>query len=154
MMLEAIIPDTHPLSLVCQRRGKPEADACRDWLLNCTRAGLRVHVPEVADYELRRELLRARKAAAVARLDRFCSSVPGRYLPITTAAMRRAAELWAEARQTGVPTADAQALDGDIILAGQAFTLGRPAGSLIVATSNVRHRARYVPADLWQNITP
>jgi hypothetical protein len=117
-MLEAIILDTHPLSLVCQRRGKAEADACREWLLQCISAGLRIHVPEVADYELRRELLRAGKSAAVVRLDRFSASVPGRYLPITTPAMRRAAELWAEARQGGVPTADTQALDGGCPLGG------------------------------------
>jgi hypothetical protein len=153
-MLAAVILDTHPLSLVCQRRGKPDADACRQWLTNCMRAGLRFYVPEVADYEVRRELIRAGKTAAVARLDRFGASVPGRYVAITTVAMRRAAELWAEARRAGAPTADPQALDGDVILAGQSLTMPVLASELMVATGNVRHPARYVPADLWQNITP
>jgi predicted nucleic acid-binding protein len=153
-MLEAVILDTHPLSLACQRRGKEDADACRDWLLNCTRAGVRIYVPEVADYEVRRELLRARKRASIARLDHFATAVPDRYLPITTQSMRRAAELWAEARQAGTPGADAQALDGDVILAGQALTMGLPVTNLVVATSNVRHLARYLPADHWQNVTP
>jgi hypothetical protein len=153
-MLEAVVLDSHPLSLLCQRRGKLEADACRDWLLDCTRAGLRIYVPEVADYEVRRELLRARTATAVGRLDHFSSSVPGRYMPITTQAMRRAAELWAESRQRGAPTADPQALDGDVILAGQALAIGMPVSSLVVATSNVGHLARYLPADVWRGITP
>jgi predicted nucleic acid-binding protein len=111
-------------------------------------------VPEVADYEVRRELLRARKGTAVARLDHFNSLVPGRYLPLTTQAMRRAAEVWAESRQRGVPTADPQALDGDVILAGQALTVGLPVSGLIAATSNVRHLARYLPAETWRGITP
>jgi predicted nucleic acid-binding protein len=153
-MLQAIILDSYPLSLVCQRRGKPEADGCRQWLTDCTRAGLRIHVPEIADYEVRRELIRAGKTAALTRLDRFGGSVPGRYIAITTAAMRRAAELWAESRKAGAPTADPQALDGDVILAAQALTMGVIAGDLIVATSNVRHIRRYVSADSWQNIRP
>jgi hypothetical protein len=153
-MLQAIILDSHPLSLICQRRGKPDADACRQWLADCMQSGVRVHVPEVADYEVRRELIRAGKTAAVARLDRFSAIVPGRYIAITTVAMRLAAELWAQSRQAGVPTADPQALDGDVILAAQALTMSIPPTNLIVATSNVRHLARYVPADIWQKILP
>jgi predicted nucleic acid-binding protein len=153
-MLEAVILDAHPLALVCQRSGKPEADACRQWLVECTRAGLRVFVPEIADYEVRRELVRAGKTMSVARLDRFNAAVPGRYLPITTIAMRRAAEMWAQSRQTGVPTADPQALDGDVILAAQALTMSVPGSNVVVATANVRHIARYLAADLWRNIAP
>ena len=52
-----------------------------------------------ADYEVRRELLRARKAEGLARLDALEEALE--YLPLTSAAMRRAAELWAEARQQG-----------------------------------------------------
>jgi hypothetical protein len=32
--------------------------------------------------------------------------------------------------------------------------MGLPASDLIVATSNVRHVARYAPADVWQQIVP
>jgi hypothetical protein len=32
--------------------------------------------------------------------------------------------------------------------------MGLPASDLIVATSNVRHLARYVRADVWQKIVP
>jgi hypothetical protein len=55
-----------------------------------------VIVPEIADYEVRRELLRAKKERGLARLDALASRL--KYLPITTAAMRQAAVFWAEAR--------------------------------------------------------
>ena len=57
--------------------------------------------------------------------------------------MRRAAELWSQARNTGQPTAPAPALDGDVILAAQAATFG--SGTLI-ATENARHVGRYTAA--------
>jgi hypothetical protein len=65
--------------------------------------------------------------------------------------MRWAAELWAQARQGGYPTAPDPALDGDVILAAQALSLGVP---VVVATANVAHLSRFVPADVWQNIAP
>jgi predicted nucleic acid-binding protein len=115
-------------------------------------AGVTVVVPEIADYELRREILRTRNRSAIARLDAFNGAEPGRYLPITTTAMRLAADLWAQARSAGTPTADRHALDGDVILAAQAITLAVP--GLIVATTNPAHLSRFVTAALWQNITP
>ena len=124
------------------------ATACGQWLRDAATAGATVVVPEIADYEVRRELIRARRTAGIARLDALISQVE--YLVITTAAMRRAAEIWASARQGGRPTAADAALDGDVILAGQAITLNRT--GLIIATTNVRHLSRFVPAALWTEI--
>lgn len=56
-------------------------------------------LPEIADYEVRRELLRANKIKGVARLDKLAKLIE--YLPITTAAMRQAALFWSQARQQG-----------------------------------------------------
>ena len=153
-MPDLVILDAGPLGMVAHPKADAENRKAAKWLKALLTAGTQVIIPEIADYEVRRELLRARKGAAAARLDQFNSSVPGRYLPLTTPAMRRAAELWAESRQQGAPTADPQALDGDVILAGQALTMGLPVSSLIVATSNVRHLARYLPAETWRGITP
>jgi hypothetical protein len=66
-------------------------------------------MPEIADYEVRRELLRANKARGLARLDALAGLLE--YLPLTMAAMRQAAGFWAQARQQGRPTADDKALD-------------------------------------------
>lgn len=71
-------------------------------------------------------------------------------MPITTTAMRQAAVFWAQARQQARPTAPDLALDADVILAGQAVTLRET--NIVVATTNVGHLSRFVPADLWRNI--
>ena len=72
------------------------------------------------------------------------------YLPISTDDMRLAADLWAQARNQGRPTADYQALDGDVILAAQAVRRDR--GDTVVATSNVGHLDQFVVARTWQEI--
>lgn len=115
---------------------------------NATAGGATVIVPEIADYEVRRELLRARRTAGIERLDVLISEVE--YLAITTSAMRQAARFWAEARQRGHPTAADCKLDGDVILAAQAATLDRV--GVIVATTNVRHLSRFVLAGIWSDI--
>jgi predicted nucleic acid-binding protein len=144
-----VVLDSGPLGLLTAPPHKAAARPCAQWLASLLAAGSRVVIPEIVDYELRRELLRARKTASVRRLDALERATE--YLPITTAAMRRAAEVWAEARQQGQPTAADNTIDVDMILIGQAQTLGIP---LVVATTNVGHLSRFVPADLWQNITP
>lgn len=158
-MPQVIFLDTGPLSLATKRRGQSrEADDCRQWVINLMLAGRRIIVPEIADYEVRRELIRAGQTAGLARLDAFNTAQPDRYLPITTDAMRRAANLWAQARNAGYATADPHALDCDVILAAQALTwcdaIGLPPSEVVVASVNVRHIARFIAADLWENITP
>lgn len=111
-------------------------------------------VPEIVNYELRRELLRLRRTSALAALVEFNAAVAGRYLPITTAAMELAAELWAKIRSQGKPTADRHALDIDVILAAQVLTAGFEPNPFVVATSNVGHVSSFVPAELWESISP
>ena len=115
-----------------------------------TGAGRRVIVPEIVDYEVRRELLRIQSVRAIARLDVVTQQLE--YLPLTTAAMRRAAELWAQARQQGQPTAGDNTIDIDMILVAQALTLG--VADVVIASTNVGHLGRFVPAENWQNIAP
>lgn len=74
------------------------------------------------------------------------------YLPITTAVMLKAAELWAEARRSGQPTADAKALDGDVILAAQAILAAEDGNDVVIATTNVGHLSRFVDAYEWGSI--
>src|SRR5215469_2233113 len=104
-MSRVIVLDTGVLGLLAQRKGVKPADEFRSWLVARLQQGFKVFVPEISDYEVRRELLRLNKNGshqkALDRLDQFNSAVPGRYLPITTAVMRHAAQLWADARKQG-----------------------------------------------------
>jgi predicted nucleic acid-binding protein len=97
MALIAVALDSSPLGLVTQKTGKsPVGDACRAWMENLLVQGVRVYVPEVADYEVRRELVRAGKINSVRELDRLKSAL--NFLPISSAAMLLAADLWATSR--------------------------------------------------------
>lgn len=149
-MSAAILLDAGPLGLLSNPNRKGRTVACRQWLQGLILVGRRVIVPEIADYEVRRELLRANKARGLAKPDALGARLE--YLPLTTAAMRRVAELWAQARQQGQPTAADNTIDGDMILAGQALTLGTP--DVVLATTNVGHLSRFVAAELWENIPP
>ena len=119
-------------------------------MTDCLAAWHKLYIPEVIDYELRRELLRAGKTRSVVKLDGLKAVL--RYVPITTSAMLRAADLWAMSRRSGIATGDPKKLDIDVILAAQALTLSVPVSDMIVATSNVSHISRFVAADTWSNI--
>src|SRR5262249_57739698 len=118
----------------------------RLWLDQLLAAGYSVILPEIADYEVRRGLLLEGLIASVRRLDQLKAVLT--YLPLTTSTMLRAAELWAQARRRGTPTADPRELDGDVILSAQALEVGG-----IVATENVGHLGRFVEARAWREIT-
>lgn len=146
--------DSGPLGLLAYVRANQEATDCRAWVRALLERGTTVIVPEIADYEVRRELIRAGLTKGLLRLETF-GTVPGiTYLPITTEAMRLAAEFWAQSRRTGRPTADPKELDGDVIIAAQARTITRVGDEMIVATTNPGHLARFVPAKIWRDILP
>jgi predicted nucleic acid-binding protein len=146
----AIVLDAGPLGLVTNPNLSPQSLACAQWLQAMVTSGAQVVLPEISDYEVRRELLRAHKLKGIERLDALAGLL--QYLPLSTAAMRQAADLWAKARQHGYPTASDKALDGDVILAGQALTFEAP--DVLIATTNVDHLSRFAQAELWQSIKP
>ncbi len=91
--------DAGPLGLITNPKLSAESVACAQWLQTHLRLGSRIIIPEIADYEVRRELVRANKTKGIARLDDLAKLLE--YLPIKTVAMRQAAKLWAQARQQG-----------------------------------------------------
>lgn len=145
-----ILVDSGPLGIASNPRAAPEAMDCRNWLRGVVRGGAAVVIPEICDYEVRRELLRSRKMEGVGRLDSLKSSFL--YLPLTTAMMLRAAHFWAEARNMGKPTAEDARLDCDMILSAQAYELGRGGDEVVIATTNVRHLDLFAQARHWKEI--
>lgn len=112
-------------------------------------------VPAITDYEVRRELRLYGKINGLKNLDALVASTG--YLPLTPQALWLAADFWAQARQAGMPTAERFALDADMILAAQAKTLDAcawemPGASIVIATSNIGHLARFADARQWSDI--
>ena len=149
-MSRIILLDSGPLGLVTNPKLSAESIACTKWLQSHIIAGSRILIPEIADYEVRRELLRANKIKGIARLDDLAKLIE--YLPINTLMIRQAAQLWAQARQQGQPTAGNKTIDGDMILVAQAMSFGIP--NVTIATTNVGHLSRFFTAELWQGIHP
>ncbi len=150
-----IILDTFPTSSVAKRPGRRPtlSDQCHQWVDACEDAGHTILVPAISYYEALRELELRRAASQIERLKDFCL-LPTRFIPLTTSHIETAARLWGETRRAGRPTASDDALDGDVILAAQALSLGLSPSDYIVATTNISHLSRFVPADEWTNIQP
>jgi predicted nucleic acid-binding protein len=148
-MNSVIVLDSGPLGLICNPNPNPLAIRCQTWLNELVLANCRIILPEIADYEIRRSLVANRSLIAIDNLDGLREVFE--YLPVSTDMWRLAAELWAQARQGGYPTAANHDLDADVILAAQALSLDVP---VVVATANVRHLSRFVRAEEWQTITP
>jgi hypothetical protein len=116
-----------------------------------SRAGHTDCLPEICDYEARRDAIRRNAIGAITQLDNMAATLL--YLPLSTPVMHSAASLWAEARNRGLPTADNKTLDADVILAAQVQLLAEATGDrVIVATDNIRHLAQFVEARSWQEI--
>src|SRR5438132_760283 len=101
--MRLVFLDAGPLGMASNPRGNPRAVQCRQWVRDLWAAGVWVCVPEIADYEIRRELLRVGATAGLQRLDLLKAAL--NYAPITTDVILRAAELWAQARRHGRPLA-------------------------------------------------
>jgi predicted nucleic acid-binding protein len=144
--------DSGPLGLLTHPQRSAEVVAVTEWLSHCLLGGCRVIVPAIVYYELKRELLRAKRSFGVARLEAFIAATPGRYLPLSDEALRLAADLWAKSRQEGRPTADPKSLDIDVIIAAQALSFGAGSAEVIIATTNPKHLTQFVTARNWSEI--
>lgn len=149
-MNQIVILDSAPLGMVTNPKQTAENESCRQWLRKLLSQDVNVIIPEITDYEVRRELLRAKKINGIKRLDALRDTLF--YLPIDTAMMLKAAEFWSKARQMGKPTASNDSLDGDVILAAQAALVQNMNNQVIVATTNVKHLSLFVDARHWKDL--
>jgi hypothetical protein len=150
-MTTLVLLDPGVLGLITYPRASRDGNECGQWLLSLSSKGHEAKIPEIADYEIRCELLRMDKFGDIKVLDNL-KNILG-YIPITTEAMLLAAEFWARVRKQGRPTAHDKALDSDVILAAQAAILANRGDNVIVATTNVGHLSRFVSAREWKDIS-
>jgi len=100
-MTKLYMLDASPLGKIAHAKAKPEIS---EWFKRIMASGARIIIPEIADYEVRRSLILEGLKKSIIKLDNLKETVE--YLPITTEVMLKAANLWAEARKKGNPTAD------------------------------------------------
>jgi hypothetical protein len=154
-MARLILLDSGPLGLIVRAPSKPQVVRCLAWLRAISTTGATVIIPEIAHYEVRRELFRIRAVGSLRRLENYLDPSGGlTHLTLSTDAIIKAAEFWALLRQSGIPTASPDALDADAILAGQAALAGQPGDTVIIATTNMAHLNRFpgIDAQMWDQI--
>lgn len=148
--------DSGPLGMISNPKASPENNAVKDWLFATIENGDIVVLPEIADYEVRRELIRAEKFEGLASLNLLKLTLE--FLPIDSETMLEAAKLWAQARNMGQPATNNLALDGDMILVAQLRAASRvwareaEGGHTILVTTNVKHLTHFCDARLWRDV--
>ena len=147
-MNRVVVLDSGPLGMIAHPQISPNVEV---WLTTLDDAGAMIAIPEIADYEVRREFLLGGRTKSLARLD-FYKVLFG-YVHLTPDTMLLAADLWAQVRKQGTPTADDKALDGDVILAAQVMLLVEDGLDVTVAATNVKHLSLLVDAREWDTIT-
>lgn len=144
-MTRIIVLDTGPAGKIAHPNAHPHV---KQWLAERIAAGDQIALPEIVDYELRRNFLlemhrgKASFRKSLQRLDELRDNLV--FLPLNSDAMLKAAELWADARSRGRPTADEKALDGDVILVAQALQVN---GTIV--TENPGHLALFIEVERW-----
>ena len=90
-MTRLLLLDSGPLGMVTHPKATGTTLACQLWMTALLQRGDRFAIPETADYEVRRELLRAGFTRSIHRLDQLKQTLE--YLPLQTETMLKAAEL-------------------------------------------------------------
>src|SRR4051812_31700677 len=118
-MAEIFALDAGPLGLACGNPARDEVRRFNLWMLLAKADGVWIVVPDIVDYEVRRGLISeaGRGAMGLKRLDALYALV--RTIPISTASLKFAAELWGKALLDGATISDTRALGADAILAAQ-----------------------------------
>ena len=139
-MTRTILLDAGVVGLLVSPPNLPAVRRALSWL-DSLLGKVDIMIPDITDFETRRELIRLGATTKLTRLDDLHTSLLR--IEVTQAAWLKAAEFWASVRRAGVPTASPDALDADAILAGVAVTLGLPGDEVLIATTNVRHLSRF-----------
>lgn len=148
--------DSGILGKLCNPNSSAEVDAVRDWLYSLLAKGIFVVSSQICDYEVRRSLilesLRQPNISSIQDLNDLQDLIT--FLPLGNEVMKEAANLWAEARIQGMPTADEKSLDADVIICAQFKLLAEeyPGRYIVIATTNVNHLSRFAEAKEWQEI--
>ncbi len=147
-----IILDSGVLYTLVSTSKVKEVIDCQDWFYYLLSRSAMVVTSAICNYEVKRELIRRNKIQEINNLNQLKALID--FLPVDEPTLELAAELWAEARNKGMPTADDNSLDADLIICAQyqLLALSYPGRYVVIATNNVKHLSRFSEAEEWQNI--
>jgi hypothetical protein len=91
-MTKIILLDSTPVGLITNPKSTPLSTDCQQWFYSLFDRRYSVVLPEIINYEVRRELLRVNRSNSIRRLDLLKSEII--YLPITTEVMLKALICW------------------------------------------------------------
>lgn len=125
---------------------------CQNWFYYLLSRSALIVTSAICNYEVKRELVRRNNVEEINNLNQLKKLIDS--LPVDEPTLDLAAELWAEARNQGIPTANNLSLDADVIICAQYQLLARkyPGRYVVIATTNVKHLSRFAEAQEWQNI--
>jgi hypothetical protein len=148
--------DSGILGLIASPNERTEVIACQNWIFGLLAKGVYIVSSDICDYEIRRSLLllenQRLNEISLTRLDRWRESID--FLPLTTSVMQTAAQVWADSKRRGLPTADRENIDADMIIVAQWFLLSAeyPGRRVVIATTNVKHLEPFCEAMVWQDV--
>jgi len=147
-----VILDSGVLYTLISTSKVKEVTDCQDWFYSLLSRSALVVTSAICNYEVKRELIRRNKVKEINNLNQLKALID--FLPVDEPTLELAAELWAEARNKGMPTADDLSLDADVIICAQYQLLAEeyPGRYVVIATTNVKHLSRFTEAKEWQDI--
>jgi predicted nucleic acid-binding protein len=147
-----VIVDSGVLYTLITTSQVQEVIDCQDWFYSLLSRGVYFVTSTICKYEVKRELIRRKKVQEINNLEQLKTLVE--FLTVDEQTLDVAAELWAKARDRGMPTADDKSLDADLIICAQwkLLTEEFPGRYIVIATTNVSHLSRFAEAEEWQNI--
>lgn len=147
-----VIIDSGVLFTLISTSKVKEVTDCQDWFYYLLSRSALVVTSAICKYEVKRELIRRKKVPELDNLNQLKTLID--FLPVDDSTLELAAELWAEARNKGLPTADDLSLDADVIICAQYQLLAEkyPGRYVVIATTNVKHLSRFTEAKVWPEI--
>ena len=144
--------DSGVLHTLISNSNVKEVIDCQNWFYYLLSRSALIVTSAICNYEVKRELVRRNNVGEINNLNQLKKLIDS--LPVDEPTLDLAAELWAEARNQGIPTADNLSLDADVIICAQYQLLARkyPGRYVVIATTNVKHLSRFAEAQEWQNI--
>jgi len=148
--------DTNILGSLSNPNASPKAVQCQIWFERLLARGGYFVSSELCFYEAKRSLVlgvkRGVNSQGLEKLIALRDLVD--FIPVTPSVADLVAEIWAEARLQGIPTADAENLDIDMFIAAHWRLLQEefPGRYVVVSTTNIKHLSRFTEAKEWREI--